>query len=529
MTQHGGRREAADGRSGAERLPNTPSGTRPRDLLRQTLARLRTPSLRRFAGRSLLGLMTVAVAGATFAVLLALVVHGWPPLQTLDLKVAAKLNALVSGAPLVVSALRLLTDLGGSLATSLLLTVTMLWLVIRRQQRLAVYVAVTGLGGAILAPVVKELVDRARPLVPVVVSSATGHSFPSSHALGSTVSYGVLLLVFLPGVPARARRPLIVAVAALVAAIGCTRIALSVHYVSDVLAGWLLGLAWLGITGAAFARWRREAGLRVVSPIRGLAPEARPALLPAPEAQNDPLPDPWRATAQLLVAWVLLLATLAGLGLLVVQVLTGTLLFHFDRNAVQWFVSVRDPALTEVMNVGSRLGSTAVIVTVLATAAPLALAITRRWRPALFLIVVMVGEVSLFLAVARLIGRSRPDVAHLGPQLPPTSSFPSGHMAAAVAMYGALALLVLAGTRDWRGWIATGWAIAASVLVALARLYRGVHFPTDILAGALLGLSCVAVGWWFIRPTQGDRMTGSGPRSESPSSPRLERERPEGP
>ncbi len=530
MTQPGAGREAADGRSGADRLPrppNAPSGARPRFWLREILARLRTPALRRFAGRSLLGLMMVIVAGATFTILLALVVQGWPPLRALDLEVAARWNALVSGAPLAVSALRLLTGLGGSPATWLLPTVTMLWLVIRRQPRLAAYVAVTGLGGAVLAPVVKELVGRARPMVPVVVAPATGDSFPSGHALGSTVAYGVLLLVFLPAVPARARGPLVVAVAALVAAIGCTRIALGVHYLSDVLAGWFLGLAWLGVTGAAFARWRREAGLRVVSPIRGLAPEARPALLPAPEAQNDPLPDPWRTTAQLLVAWVLLLAILAGVGLLVAEVLAGRFLLQLDRAAVQWFVSVRDPVLTELMNLGSRLGSTVVIVSVLAVATPLVLAVTRRWRPALFLLVVMAGEVSLFLATARLIGRSRPDVTHLGPQLPPTSSFPSGHMAAATAMYGALALLVLAGTRDWRGWLATGWAVAASVLVATARLYRGVHFPTDILAGAFLGLSWLAASWWVIRPSPRDHRIDVRPEPDEASGRHgLERGRP---
>lgn len=177
-------------------------------------------------------------------------------------------------------------------------------------------------------------------------------------------------------------------------------------------------------------------------------------------------------------------------------------MLRLDRQVLQWFVSLRDPALHGLMNLASRLGSTEVIVTVLAVAVPLVVAVTRWWRPALFLVVVMAGEVSLFLAVAGLVGRSRPDVSHLGPQLPSTASFPSGHVSAAVVMYGALALLLLAGTRDWRGRVGTGLALAASLLVAMARLYRGVHFPSDVLAGAVLGLAWLAVGWRVIRPVR---------------------------
>src|SRR5205823_14443517 len=84
---------------------------------------------------------------------------------------------------------------------------------------------------------------------------------PSGHALGSIVGCGVLLLVLLPLVrSANGRRLCWAAAAAIVLAVGFARVGLGVHYVSDVLAGWVLGLGWLAATTAAFQAWRREAG-----------------------------------------------------------------------------------------------------------------------------------------------------------------------------------------------------------------------------------------------------------------------------
>ena len=106
---------------------------------------------------------------------------------------------------------------------------------IRRRRRLARYVAVTGLGAATLSPLLKQLVDRLRPVVATPVATAGGPSFPSGHTLAVTVWVGVVLLVLLPVVPARYRRPAVGVGTALVVLVGLTRIALGVHFLSDVL------------------------------------------------------------------------------------------------------------------------------------------------------------------------------------------------------------------------------------------------------------------------------------------------------
>ena len=94
---------------------------------------------------------------------------------------------------------------------------------------------------------------------------------------------------------------------------------------------------------------------------------------------------------------------------------------------------------------------------------PLAVAWLRRWRPALFVALAMFGELTLFLASARAVSRDRPDVPHLDGSLP-TSSFPSGHIAATICLYTAIAIIVMPRTDRWWRWLTVAAAIAPQVL-----------------------------------------------------------------
>lgn len=149
-----------------------------------------------------------------------------------------------------------------------------LFLVRRRRYRLALFLAASGVGGGIVDTVLKLAVDRPRPELTDPVATAFGKSFPSGHAMMSLVVYGGLLVVFLPVVHRRWRVPAAIAVGALVLAIGLSRLALGVHFVSDVLGGWVMGLAWLSLSVAAFSIWRQERGRLPVEPLEGLEPEA---------------------------------------------------------------------------------------------------------------------------------------------------------------------------------------------------------------------------------------------------------------
>jgi undecaprenyl-diphosphatase len=99
-------------------------------------------------------------------------------------------------------------------------------------------------------------------------------------------------------------------------------------------------------------------------------------------------------------------------------------------------------------------------------------------------------------------------VAHLDAELPPTSSFPSGHTAASICLYGTIAALVLALSRGWWRWLVLTLAVLVIVAVALARLYRGAHFPTDVLGSILFAVPWLLITLKLLRlqaDAEGDR------------------------
>jgi undecaprenyl-diphosphatase len=127
---------------------------------------------------------------------------------------------------------------------------------------------------------VKLAVNRPRPSLEFPIATAFGKSFPSGHAMSSVVVYGSLLLVFLPVMNKVWRRRMFAGFVVLMLVIGFTRLALGVHYLTDVLGGYVLGLAWLAASTAAFSIWRVERGQAPVEPAEGLEPEAADDLRP---------------------------------------------------------------------------------------------------------------------------------------------------------------------------------------------------------------------------------------------------------
>jgi undecaprenyl-diphosphatase len=232
---------------------------------------------------------------------------------------------------------------------------------------------------------------------------------------------------------------------------------------------------------------------------RGLEPEAAATLAPAPDTEPAPL-HPWTVAARLLVAAVLLLGVSIGSGLLVTRVLPGSPVEQAELGIERWVVDNRTATLDALSFPAAELGNTGVVIGVGLVAAALALAVWRRWRPALLLVVALVGEITIFMTAAAVVGRPRPPVPHLDAALPPTSSFPSGHTAAAICLYGGIAVLVLAATRAWWRWLVLALAVALVVTVALARIYRGGHFPTDVLGSVLFAVPWLLVTLRLLHP-----------------------------
>jgi undecaprenyl-diphosphatase len=458
----------------------------------------------RFAATSAAGLVVVVVLGLVAALFTQ-------PLLAADEALAVAVNGVVAPRPWLVGLLSAVTALGSTVAGAVVLATLAAALLARRRHRLAAFTVVAGLGAQALVPAVKALVGRLRPTVEVPVASASGPSFPSGHTVTVTVWVGVLLLVLLPVVPERLRRPAVVAGAVLVVVVGLTRLGLGVHFLSDVVVGWVVGLAWLAVTTAAFRAWRGTGTpARGAELDEGLEPESAAALAPVPE--HDPPAHRRTVAAQLAVVAVLLVGVLIGLGQLVVRLLPGTPLGEADVDVVRDAAAGRVPVLDAVSLPAGEFGSTGVIIGGAAVAAVLAVAVLRRLRAALLIVLAVAGETLMFMAAASITGRERPPVQPLDAQLPPTSSFPSGHTAAAVALYGAIALIVVASTRAWWRWLVLATAVALVVLVAASRLYRGAHHPSDVLASLVLTLPWLyALDRLVLRP--GSRTGRSAARS----------------
>ena len=240
--------------------------------LRDSLRRRLDPEERYGLRLTLLALAFLLVA-VPFGWLLAQV-EGEGSLVRVDTSAARHLHEWVRGSPATVRFLEIVTFLGSPLWFYVVVIPAAIFVWRRHHARLAVFLAVTVLGGGLLNSVLKAIVDRPRPSLVDPVAVAEGHSFPSGHAMSSTVVYGALLLVFLPVVARRLRPPVIGLAVVLVAGIGFTRLALGVHYISDVVGGFVLGLAWLAASTAAFSTWRVERGRPPVHPLEGLEPEA---------------------------------------------------------------------------------------------------------------------------------------------------------------------------------------------------------------------------------------------------------------
>jgi membrane-associated phospholipid phosphatase len=102
-----------------------------------------------------------------------------------------------------------------------------------------------------------------------------------------------------------------------------------------------------------------------------------------------------------------------------------------------------------------------------------------------FLALAVVGETALFLIASLFINRHRPDIPHLD-DAPPTSSFPSGHTAASIALTFGL-VIALYGLYHARRVLVIGVLLATlyAGFVLVSRLYRGMHWPTDVGASIL--------------------------------------------
>lgn len=151
------------------------------------------------------------------------------------------------------------------------------WLMFRKAWAVALWVGVTIAAAGFLGLALKVLVDRERPDLEQPIQHFESGSFPSGHALTTMAGVIVVVLILLPLIGPRSRWAVWIVAIAVSVASGLCRVALGVHYLSDVMAGWILGAIVVLVTTAAFESARRAEGKRPLQPAsEGVEPAALP-------------------------------------------------------------------------------------------------------------------------------------------------------------------------------------------------------------------------------------------------------------
>jgi undecaprenyl-diphosphatase len=237
-----------------------------------TAIRRRLDPAQRYGLRLTLFAVALTLVGIPFGFLLDQVMREGP-LVKIDTWAANTLHEVVRESDTVVQALQVISFTGKPIFFVIVCVPVGIFLLRRGHLHLALFLATSTIVGGIVDTAVKLAVNRDRPSLEDPVATAFGKSFPSGHSMTSLITYGALLLIFLPII--KRKGPAIVGTVVLVLAIGCSRLALGVHFISDVVGGWVLGAAWLTLATAAFEIWREDRGLRPTRPLEeGVEPEA---------------------------------------------------------------------------------------------------------------------------------------------------------------------------------------------------------------------------------------------------------------
>ncbi|MGW0583676.1 diacylglycerol kinase family protein [Streptomyces sp. NPDC002920] len=203
-----------------------------------------------------------------------------------------------------------------------------------------------------------------------------------------------------------------------------------------------------------------------------------------------------RTVARIGVLTVCQAALIVGFGLLITGPARKVWPLTVEDKVDEGFERIRTGPLTTLSYLGSEAGNTLTVITITLLSCVALLLIPRlpMWRQAVFLALAVSLQSLVFLAVTESVDRTRPDVHRLDAS-PPTSSYTSGHTGAATALYAGLAVLVLSPVRrPWR-WPLAGLLFLVPPAVGVARLYRGMHHPTDVIGGMANGaLSLLIVG-----------------------------------
>ncbi len=195
----------------------------------------------------------------------------------------------------------------------------------------------------------------------------------------------------------------------------------------------------------------------------------------------------------MLAGLLVITAVSIGAGLLVTRAMEHAWgIGAADERVDVWLAAHRTPGRTHASLIGSIIAG-GVVLPILVGAIALLCVVLRKWRIAAFVVFALAVEAATYRLTTLAVHSHRPRVVRLE-QLPVDASYPSGHTAASVAVYGGLALLVTSRFKSGAARaVAWGLAVVLVSFVALSRMYRGMHHPLDVAGGLLVGVAALAV------------------------------------
>jgi undecaprenyl-diphosphatase len=199
-------------------------------------------------------------------------------------------------------------------------------------------------------------------------------------------------------------------------------------------------------------------------------------------------------------------AVLPAFGVFAIVVAFGFMLMgplydfsDWENTPSRWFQDARTETGETITLYMSTIGNTEYVIGVCVLVVAILWWRTKQWWYAVIPGIAISLQATIFVTAAQVVGRDRPNVERLDPT-PPTSSYPSGHVGAATALYTTFAFMALTRIQNAAvRWVVVVLCVLAPLSVAYARLYRGAHHLSDILFGIINGLLCALLAWNYLR------------------------------